>query len=114
MGKHRSARRYEIYLPLEVRISDRRPAEFCSGHLRNISRTGVYFVSDVELAPGTDMQLTFALHTEKNRQFSVLVRASAKTLRVSPLPGEITPLYGVAATIDRIDFVRPAPVNAAA
>jgi hypothetical protein len=26
---------------------------------------------------------------------------------VNALPGEISPLYGVAATIDRLDFVRP-------
>jgi len=35
-------------------------------------------------------------------------------LRVSALKGELTPIYGVAATIDRIDFVRPAIAHAAA
>jgi hypothetical protein len=42
------------------------------------------------------------------------VRASAKALRVTPIPGEATPMYGVAAVIDRIDFVRPVATNAAA
>jgi len=43
----------------------------------------------------------------------VLVRASAKALRVSELPSDGVPVYGVAATIDRIDFVRPVVSSAA-
>lgn len=113
MGEHRKAHRYEIYLPLQVCLSGRRPVKFCTGQLRNISRMGLYFISDVELEPGTAMELTFALPTETDRTSSVLVRASAKTLRAAPLAGEITPLYGVAATIDRLDFVRPVAQNAA-
>jgi hypothetical protein len=54
------------------------------------------------------MELTFALPTEKASGASVLIRASAKALRVSALLGELTPIYGVAASIDRLDFVRPA------
>jgi hypothetical protein len=53
------------------------------------------------------MELTFALPTDKERGASVLVRASAKALRVSAVEGELTPIYGIAASIDRIDFVRP-------
>ena len=113
MGERRRANRYEIYLPLQVCMSSRRPAEFCTGQLRNISRIGVYFLLDLELEPGTAIELTFALPTKSDRQFSVLVRASGQALRASPLDGEITPLYGVAATIDRLDFVRPATQHAA-
>jgi hypothetical protein len=113
MGEPRKSHRYEIYLPLQVCMSGRRPVEFCTGQLRNISRTGVYFLSDIELEPGTAIELTFALPTETDRKFSVLVRASGQALRASPLQGESTPLYGVAATIDRLDFVRPAAQHAA-
>jgi hypothetical protein len=59
------------------------------------------------------MELTFALPTERNTGTSVLVRASAKTVRVAKIDGELTPLYGVAATIDRLDFVRPIATAAA-
>ncbi|MBZ5501556.1 MAG: PilZ domain-containing protein [Acidobacteriia bacterium] len=114
MGERRKARRYEIYLPVQVCLSGRRPVEFCTGQLRDISRMGIYFLSDVELEPGTAMELTFALPTESDRKFSVLVRASARALRTSPLEGDITPVYGVAASIDRLDFVRPVAQNAAA
>ena len=59
------------------------------------------------------MELTFALPAERNRGTSVLVRASAKALRVSLIENGANPLYGVAATIDRLDFVRPVATNAA-
>ena len=114
MGERRKARRYEVSLPLQVCMSLHRPAEFHTAQLRDISRSGIYFQSSVTLEPGTGIELTFALPTEKDRGTSVLVRASAKALRVSELKGDVTPMYGVAATIDRIDFVRPVVAHAAA
>lgn len=59
------------------------------------------------------MELTFALPTERERGKSVLVRASAKVLRVSEIDGDLAPIYGVAASIDRLDFIRPVVTNAA-
>lgn len=113
MGERRKARRYEVYLPLQVCISRKRPAEFYTAQLRDISRTGIYFQSNISVEPGAGMELTFALPTDKDRGTSVLVRASAKVLRVSAIESELTPIYGIAASIDRIDFVRPVASNAA-
>jgi hypothetical protein len=113
MGERRNARRYELYLPVQVCLSRQRPVEFHTGQLRDVSRSGVYFHSYVSMDAGTGMELTFSLPAEKERGTSVLVRASAKALRVSPLHGEETPIYGVAATIDRIDFIRPVISSAA-
>jgi hypothetical protein len=114
MGERRKARRYEVYLPLQVCTSRQRPAEFHTAQLRDISRTGVYFHSDVPVEPGTKMELTFALPTERDPGSTALIRASAEALRVTQLPDETTPMYGVAATIDRIDFVRPIVAHVAA
>jgi hypothetical protein len=114
MGERRKARRYEVYLPLQVCTSRHRPAEFHTAQLRDISRSGIYFHSGVALEPGTSIELTFALPTERSPGASVLVRASARALRVSELKGELAPIFGVAATIDRIDFVRPVVAHAAA
>ena len=113
MGERRKARRYEVYLPVQVSMSRQRPAEFHTAQLRDISRSGVYFHSSVPIDTGTGMELTFALPTERHRGASVLVRASAKALRISRIESEQTPLYGIAATIDRLDFVRPIVTNAA-
>lgn len=114
MGERRKARRFEVYLPVQVCISRQRPAEFFTAQLRDISRTGIYFHSTVALDPGAGMELTFALPTEKDQGSSVLVRASARAVRVSSLQGDVEPLYGVASAIDRIDFVRPVSAAASA
>jgi PilZ domain len=113
MGERRFAKRYDVQLPLQVCLSRKHPAEFHSAQLCDISRSGIYFQSDVALTPGTGLELTFALPTERERGTSVLVRASANVLRVSPIPSEARPAYGVAAVIDRLDFVRPVVMNAA-
>jgi PilZ domain len=113
MGERRQARRYELYLPVQVCLSSPRPVEFSTGQLRDVSRSGVFFHSQVPIASGAGLELTFSLPAEKERGTSVLVRASAKALRVSTLVGDDTPLYGVAATIDRIDFIRPVISSAA-
>lgn len=113
MGERRNARRYEVCLPLQVCMSRRRSVEYHADNLRDISRTGIYFHSSVPVEIGVGVELTFSLPTDQDRGTSVLVRASARTLRVEPLDGELSPSYGVAATIDRIDFVRPSVSNAA-
>jgi PilZ domain-containing protein len=114
MGERRKARRYEVYLPIQVCTSRQRPAEFYTAQLRDVSRTGIYFHSQVPLELGMGVELTFSLPGEATRGMSVLVRASAKAVRVAPLPGEeLTPIFGVAASIDRIDFVRPVVSSAA-
>jgi hypothetical protein len=94
-------------------MSRKRPAEFYTAQLRDISRTGIYFHSNVAMEAGMSIELTFALPTERDRGASVLVRASAKALRSTSIQGEEFPLYGIAATIDRLDFVRPVVSNAA-
>jgi hypothetical protein len=113
MGERRKARRYEIFLPVQVCLSRNRPAEFFTGQLRDVSRSGIFFHSNVAIEAGSGVELTFSLPSERERGMSVLVRASAKALRVSELAGEVTPLYAVAASIDRIDFVRPVISSAA-
>ena len=70
-------------------------------------------MSNVPVAAGTGLELTFALPGETVRGTAVLVRASGKALRSTTLQGEITQMYGIAATIDRIDLVRPVITNAA-
>lgn len=94
-------------------MSKHRPLEYYTGQLRDVSRTGIFFHSDVPIESGSGLELTFSLPAERERGTSVLVRASARTLRSTLIPGEVTPVYGVAVAIDRIDFVRPVVSSAA-
>ena len=113
MGERRKARRYEVYLPLQVCVPQTNAAAFRTAQLRDISRSGIYFHSDLWIDPGARVELTFALPGDRYSGASVLVRASAKTVRISEVEREVAPIYGVAASIDRIDFMRPVATNAA-
>lgn len=106
MGERRRARRYGVSLPLQIFLS-KRPIESYTAQVRDISRSGIYFLSRAPIEAGAVLELAFALPTEVA---SVLVRASAKALRAVRVEGG---LYGIAATIDRIDFVQPVVSHAA-
>lgn len=112
MGERRQTRRYGVCLPLQVFVAKRHPTEVYTAQVRDVSRSGIYFQSGVPIEPGAALELTFALPTE-HETASVLVRASAMALRTSRIGTDPSPLYGVAATIDRIDFVRPVVSHAA-
>lgn len=114
MGERRKAKRYDVYVPLQVCMPGQRSGECHTAQLRDISRLGVFFQSIVSIETGARLELTFALPTESDHAAPVLVRASARAVRVDTIEQESTPIYGVAATIDRIDFVRPAAATHAA
>lgn len=114
MGERRKAKRYDVYVPLQVCTAGQRSGECYTAQLRDISRLGIFFRSTVSVEAGSRLELTFALPTESDHAAPVLVRASAKAVRVDPIQEDSAPVYGVAATIDRIDFVRPAATAHAA
>jgi PilZ domain-containing protein len=103
----RKAIRYDVYVPLQLRFKGVTAPRVFTGQLRDISRLGVYFLSPVSVEPDAALELTFALPTDSERGVSAVVRASARALRVDSIEGEAAPLFGVAATIDHIAFVRP-------
>jgi hypothetical protein len=113
MEENRKAVRYDIHVPLQVCMSQRQPPEFHGGQLRDISRTGILFHSEISFEIGTTLELAFCLPAEKERSSCVLARATVKTIRAWELPGEPTPLYGIAVTIERIEFVQPSSSTAA-
>jgi PilZ domain-containing protein len=107
MDDKRKAARFAVHVPVHVCVSKDGLPQFHNGQLRDISRTGILFHSDISFEPGTSLDLTFCLPGEKDRTTCTLVRASSKALRTSQLPDEPTPRYAVAVVIDHIDFMRP-------
>jgi PilZ domain len=107
MTDRRAAKRFELYLPIQVSFSQRKRAQFFSGHLRDISSHGMYFHIDSTIPLGTTLDLTFSLPVERSEGQQVLVRASGRAIRTEPMVGEDGAFFGVAAALDRIDFVRP-------
>jgi hypothetical protein len=84
-----------------------------AGRLRDISRTRILFYWEISFEIGTTLELAFCLPADKEPHSCVLARATVKTIRGWELPGEPTPLFGIAVTIDRIAFEQPSTSTAA-
>jgi hypothetical protein len=105
MTERRNARRYDLSLPVMVRI----PADVTDlqpGETRDISTRGLYFVIEQDLEAGSELDLTVTLPPEITHGEEVFVRAAGKVVRVDPRTAARNMRLGVAAIIERYDIVR--------
>jgi len=103
--ERRNARRYDLSLPVVVRI----PSDLAglqSGETRDISTRGLYFTIEQDLETGSELDLTVTLPPELTHGEEVLVRAAGKVVRVDPRTAARNMCLGVAAIIERYDIVR--------
>jgi hypothetical protein len=113
MEENRKAMRFNVQVPMQICALQSQPPEFHAGQLRDISRTGILFHAQVSFEAGTTLELASCLPAETERSSCVLARATVKTIRAWELPEETTPLFGIAVTIERIEFAQPAVSSAA-
>ncbi len=106
MTERRAARRYDLSLPVIIRIPLEREGPSRNGKTRDISTRGVYFTIDQKLASGAELDITLTLPAEITRGTEVLVRAQGKVVRVEQKSDDDTVRMGVAAVIERYDIVR--------
>jgi|SRR5215831_13766581 len=106
MTERRMARRYDLSLPVSVRLPINREPGAHSGHTRDISTRGVYFLMEKEMSPGTELDFTLTLPTEITRGAEVFVRAHGRVLRVDKRRDDEHESIGVAAVIERYDIIR--------
>ena len=104
--ERRSARRYDLSLPVVIRVPVEKEPSSRSGKTRDISTHGVYFLVDSELAPGAELDLTMTLPAEVTGGTEVFIRATGKVVRVERKPETNNDRVGVAAVIERYDIVR--------
>jgi len=93
-------------VPMQV-CTSRPPPQFPGGQLRNISRTGALFHSEISFEIGTTLELPFRLPAENERNSSLPARVAVKTMREGELPDEAAPLFGMALPMEHIDFAQP-------
>ena len=105
MTERRTARRYELSLPVVVRGAQQR-IEPKNGKTRDISTRGVYFLIDQDLAPGSDLDFTLTLPAEITRGTEVFIRAHGKVVRIEKKQDDGLVRLGVAAVIEKYDIVR--------
>jgi PilZ domain len=106
MTERRTARRYDLSLPVMIRAGAERVVDSQCGKTRDISTRGLYFVIDQDLKAGSELEITLTLPGEITRGSEVLVRATGKVVRVEPRKEDEADRMGVAAVIERYDIVR--------
>ena len=106
MTERRLARRYDLSLPVNVRVPVNREPNSLSGQTRDISTRGVYFIMPKDLMPGTELDFTLTLPAEITRGTEVFVRAHGRVIRVDKRRDEEHETIGVAAVIERYDIIR--------
>ena len=102
------ARRYDLSLPVMVRIPAQGFAGTQSGRTRDISTKGLYFVIDQDVRAGSNLDIMLTLPKEMTNGEEVLVKASGKIVRVESRMEDGNERLGVAAVIERYDIMRGA------
>jgi c-di-GMP-binding flagellar brake protein YcgR len=106
MSERRTARRYDLTLPISIRFAAESLINRREGKTRDISTRGLYFVVPQNMEAGSDVDITLTLPAEITRGSDVIVRAQGKVIRVEPRLEDGEPRMGVAAIIERYDIVR--------
>jgi hypothetical protein len=106
MTERRMARRYDLSLPVSIRLPINREPGAHNGHTRDISTRGVYFTMQKEMSPGTELDFTLTLPAEITRGTEVFIRAHGRVIRVDKHQDEQHQAVGVAAVIERYDIIR--------
>jgi hypothetical protein len=106
MTERRTARRYDLSLPVIIRMSAERVVDSQEGKTRDISTRGLYFVLDQNVEAGSELDITLTLPSEITHASEVLVRALGKVVRVEQRMEDGNARMGVAAVIERYDIVR--------
>lgn len=102
----RSARRYDLSLPVIIRVPLNRESASHTGKTRDISTTGVSFNIDSNLSTGTELDLTVTLPAEVTGGTEVFIRAMGKVVRVDKRSAGAGLPTGVVATMRRYEMVR--------
>jgi hypothetical protein len=106
MTERRAARRYDLSLPVIIRVPVEKTVSARNGRTRDISTRGVYFTLEQDLESGTELDITLTLPAEITRGTEVFVRAQGRVIRVDRRNDDASKHVGVAAVIERYDIIR--------
>jgi c-di-GMP-binding flagellar brake protein YcgR len=106
MTERRTTRRYDLSLPIIIRIPTEKALDTRQGQTRDISTRGLYFVVGQNLEAGSELDLTLTLPAEITHGTEVFVRAMGKVVRVERHSEDGVERMGVAAIIERYDIIR--------
>ena len=104
MMERRTAQRYDLSLPVSVRVPAKKESVSWVGKTRNISTGGVYLTIDNELNTGVELDLMMTLPAEVTGGTEVSIRAIGKVVRVDKSSGDLS--VGVAVAFEVREIVR--------
>ncbi len=106
MTERRTARRYDLSLPIIIRVPTERELDTQQGKTRDVSTRGLYFVVEQNLEAGSELDITMTLPAEITHGTEVFVRALGRVVRVECRTEDGNTRMGVAAVIERYDIIR--------
>jgi hypothetical protein len=107
--ERRAVRRYDLPLPVVVRAIPHQQSKPCHGKIRDISTHGIYFVTEQEYIAGLELEFTLALPAEITQDIRVSLRGHGRVLRTEERREDDATRIGVAAIIEKIEFIRAEP-----
>jgi pseudouridine-5'-phosphate glycosidase len=105
MKDRRTARRYELSLPVIVRVPIDNEAVSRTGKIRDVSARGVCFTIDNNLSAGTEVDLTMILPAKVTGSTEVFIRATGKVIRVDKRSGNGHQKVDVSAVFEMYEIV---------
>jgi hypothetical protein len=100
--EQRRSQRFQLTLPMML-VRGSRGEINRIGETRNLSSTGVYFVISGPVEPGSLLEFVITLPEDISLAGPVRLSCKGKVTRVEQ---QEESLYGVAATIERYEFLR--------
>jgi hypothetical protein len=107
--ERRATPRYDLSLPIVVRVVPHKRSGSCHGRIRDISARGIYFITDEEFTPGAELEFTVALPVGVTQGTEVSIHAHIRVLRAEERREDDTTYTGVAAVIEGIESIRAEP-----
>jgi PilZ domain len=105
-GERRATRRYDLSLPVVIRVVSYKRSEPCHGRIRDISTHGIYFITDEEFTPGAELEFTVALPVGITQGTEISIHAHSRVLRAEERREDDSTRTGVAAVIEGIESIR--------
>lgn len=106
--ERRNAQRFNMQLPVDVSAPTPTGPVAASTHTRDLSFRGVYFTFDRDLQVNSPIDIVLTLPKEITMLNDVRVHCVGRVVRVDREDAGASGQVGVAAVIERYNFLRPA------
>jgi c-di-GMP-binding flagellar brake protein YcgR len=107
--ERRTTHRYAVVLPVDFSVSGNQISQTSRGTTKNISTGGMYFTTEQEVAPNSQLDLRLTLPAQLVQGTDVVVLARSKVVRTEKKIEDGATLRGVAVSLETFDIIWPKP-----